>query len=146
LAKITQIGVRHAPPIKNGNITDVETMDKDLKTLVDESLKISVSADIYDLRNQGYALAQPQKGDRVFMIDERIDFDQEVRVVDMNIQKNWLGKILHFEITIGNAGLTKRHQSNIQTAIDNITDVISRSEEHTSELQSRFDLVCRLLL
>src|SRR5699024_12274828 len=26
------------------------------------------------------------------------------------------------------------------------TDVIVRSEEHTSELQSRFDLVCRLLL
>src|SRR5437868_14589319 len=25
-------------------------------------------------------------------------------------------------------------------------DVIRRSEEHTSELQSRFDLVCRLLL
>src|SRR5699024_11752098 len=25
-------------------------------------------------------------------------------------------------------------------------DVITRSEEHTSELQSRFDLVCRLLL
>src|SRR5699024_11595041 len=27
-----------------------------------------------------------------------------------------------------------------------ISHVISRSEEHTSELQSRFDLVCRLLL
>src|SRR5699024_12090757 len=26
------------------------------------------------------------------------------------------------------------------------TEVILRSEEHTSELQSRFDLVCRLLL
>src|SRR5699024_11299356 len=28
----------------------------------------------------------------------------------------------------------------------NIADVWTRSEEHTSELQSRFDLVCRLLL
>src|SRR5699024_11751412 len=26
------------------------------------------------------------------------------------------------------------------------TDTVARSEEHTSELQSRFDLVCRLLL
>src|SRR5699024_12181819 len=26
------------------------------------------------------------------------------------------------------------------------TDLVERSEEHTSELQSRFDLVCRLLL
>src|SRR5437868_8221340 len=29
---------------------------------------------------------------------------------------------------------------------DECDDVIARSEEHTSELQSRFDLVCRLLL
>src|SRR5437868_11370934 len=28
----------------------------------------------------------------------------------------------------------------------NTSDVLQRSEEHTSELQSRFDLVCRLLL
>src|SRR5699024_12697271 len=29
---------------------------------------------------------------------------------------------------------------------DAVTRVVERSEEHTSELQSRFDLVCRLLL
>src|SRR5699024_11672208 len=29
---------------------------------------------------------------------------------------------------------------------DIVKSVINRSEEHTSELQSRFDLVCRLLL
>src|SRR5206468_12854656 len=32
------------------------------------------------------------------------------------------------------------------TAIDHLDDVRRRSEEHTSELQSRSDLVCRLLL
>src|SRR5699024_11551413 len=30
--------------------------------------------------------------------------------------------------------------------LNNLQDPESRSEEHTSELQSRFDLVCRLLL
>src|SRR5699024_11316897 len=39
----------------------------------------------------------------------------------------------------------------LKTVIDflekeNFGDVVFRSEEHTSELQSRFDLVCRLLL
>src|SRR5699024_12522723 len=33
----------------------------------------------------------------------------------------------------------------VRTAVDH-PDVRTRSEEHTSELQSRFDLVCRLLL
>src|SRR5690606_17424220 len=57
LAKIPGIGIRHAPPIKNGNIKLKDTMDEQLKTLVDESLKIFVSATIHDLRKQGYALA-----------------------------------------------------------------------------------------
>src|SRR2546421_6898399 len=34
----------------------------------------------------------------------------------------------------------------ISQAEDGIRDLIVRSEEHTSELQSRSDLVCRLLL
>src|SRR5437868_13095244 len=33
-----------------------------------------------------------------------------------------------------------------QWLIHEATEVYTRSEEHTSELQSRFDLVCRLLL
>src|SRR5699024_11969222 len=34
----------------------------------------------------------------------------------------------------------------LSKALRTVLDVCARSEEHTSELQSRFDLVCRLLL
>src|SRR5439155_13559507 len=52
------------------------------------------------------------------------------------------------------ANLTKKETETIvNTVFDNITDALSkgdkvelRSEEHTSELQSRGHLVCRLLL
>src|SRR5699024_11703136 len=40
--------------------------------------------------------------------------------------------------------LSRTYQLNIETK--ELTQFIERSEEHTSELQSRFDLVCRLLL
>src|SRR5207249_7785454 len=40
---------------------------------------------------------------------------------------------------------TRSHTSRLILPAD-ISDVWDRSEEHTSELQSRFDLVCRLLL
>src|SRR5699024_12038913 len=36
--------------------------------------------------------------------------------------------------------------SNWYKGIDRFNSSLKRSEEHTSELQSRFDLVCRLLL
>src|SRR5438067_5325490 len=41
--------------------------------------------------------------------------------------------------------LLYRHLPN-RTELENYRKKLGRSEEHTSELQSRFDLVCRLLL
>src|SRR5699024_5998310 len=123
LAKI--IGIRHAPPIKNGNITTKAQMDSQLKTLVDESLKISITADIHDLTRQNYPIAQSQLGDRVFVIDERIGLDEEVRIVNKSITRNWRGDILDVNLTFGSEGLAKRHQSNLNTALKNVTDWIT---------------------
>src|SRR5699024_12367714 len=44
-----------------------------------------------------------------------------------------------------NPGETEFHQA-VKTTFESLLPVFVRSEEHTSELQSRFDLVCRLLL
>lgn len=115
---------RHAPPIKDGRITDKDTMDKSLKTLVDESLKISVSADIHDLRKQNYPIAQSELGDRVFLIDERIGLNDEVRVVSQSITRDWKGNVIDLNITFGSHGIAKRHQSNLQTAVKNITNLL----------------------
>src|SRR5699024_6559937 len=123
IAKI--IGIRHAPPIKNGNITTKAQMDSQLKTLVDESLKISITADIHDLTRQNYPIAQSQLGDRVFVIDERIGLDEEVRIVNKSITRNWRGDILDVTLTFGSEGLAKRHQSNLNTALKNVTDWIT---------------------
>ena len=122
LAKI--LGVLHAPPIKNGNIKDKNTLDQQLKTLVEESLKISVTADIHDLRKQGYPIVQSKLGDRVFLIDERIDLDDEVRVVNRSITRNWQGAVLDLKLTFGTESITKRHMSNINTAVKEINDLI----------------------
>lgn len=124
LAQIPGIGIREAPPIMDGRITQVETMDEQLKTLVDESLKISVSADIHDLRRQGYALAQPELGDRVFLIDERIGLDTEVRVVQISITKDWQGNVIDLKLTLGTPSITKRYQSNIQTAVERVNEIM----------------------
>src|SRR5947208_10529674 len=44
------------------------------------------------------------------------------------------------------AAITKGEITQVVTANGNLTPVIDRSEEHTSELQSPDHLVCRLLL
>src|SRR5699024_6037950 len=95
------IGLRHAPPIFDGRITDKDTMDDALKELIDESLKISVTADIHNLSQQGYPIDQSVVGDRVFLIDERIGLDEEVRIVKQDMTRDWQGKILDFNVTFG---------------------------------------------
>jgi hypothetical protein len=116
------IGKREAPPIKNGSITTNSTMDEQLKTLVDESLKISVSADIHDLKK--YPLAQPMVGDRAYLIDERIGLETEIRIQHLSITKDWKGNVLNLQAQFGSPNIVKRHQSNLQTAIGNITDLL----------------------
>lgn len=123
------LGKREAPPLKNGNITTTGTMDAYLKKLVDDSLKVSVTADIHDLRRQGYALAQPELGDRVFVIDERIGFESEVRVVSMSITKDWRGNVRDIRLTFGSEGLTKRHQSNLNTAAKDLIDILNGNKK-----------------
>lgn len=128
LADIPGIGLRHAPPIKDGRITDTETMDEALKELVDESLKISVTADIHDLRKQGYPVAQSQLGDRVFLIDERIGLNDEARVVAQSVTRNWRGDVIDINITFGSEGITKRHQARIDEGIKRIDDILEGRE------------------
>src|SRR5207249_5773663 len=43
-------------------------------------------------------------------------------------------------------GLARRQSEPLHPPCPSAARFVSRSEEHTSELQSRFDLVCRLLL
>lgn len=119
------IGIRHAPPIKDGRITRKAKMQESLKELVDESLKVSVSADVYDLQKQGYPVAQSEVGDRVFLIDERIGLDDEVRVISQSKTRNWKGDVIDLNITFGSEGIEKRHRTQLSTAVKDIQDLIS---------------------
>src|SRR5699024_12002969 len=95
---------------------------------------------------------------------------ESIRVAkNMNCGINHIGILLRMEKTFGNyladmytvniqslktlqsSYMEKQHLGFVQVLIILkmpfiLTTVIIRSEEHTSELQSRFDLVCRLLL
>ena len=92
LAKI--IGIREGPSVRNANITKPETLLKKMKQVVDESVKISFSADIYDMSQVGYDYQHAEMGDRVFLVDERIGLDQEIRVVKIDREVNHLGQLL----------------------------------------------------
>ncbi len=147
LAKIPGIGVRHAPPIKDGRIKITSTLDANLKTLVDESLKISVTADIHDLTKQGYPIAQTNVGDRVFLIDERIGLNEEVRVINKSVVKDWRGNIIDIQLTFGSQDIVKRHQSNLDSAVKSINDLLDGKKKlPLNALSNEVSIVTKAIL
>ncbi|MDK9861653.1 phage tail spike protein [Staphylococcus equorum] len=119
------IGVRReAPPIRDGRVTQQATMDANLQKIVNESMQISFTADIYDMSQQGYNYQHAVIGDRVFLVDERIGLDTEIRVVKISKSVNDLEQILDMEITFGTGNIADQYGSNLSTAAKDITDLI----------------------
>ena len=130
----------------DGRVKVKAEMDRKLKKEVDESLKVSVSADIVNLSQQGYPIDNSQAGDRVFLIDERIGFDEEVRIVSQSITRDWTGKVIDASVTFGNEGLGKRHQSQLNTAVKNITDIFEgRKQLPLSHLDKRVQEISNII-
>lgn len=99
-------------------------MDANLKKTVDESVKISFTADIYDMSQQGYDYQHAVLGDRVFLVDERIGLDTEIRVVKITRNISSTGQILDLEITFGSGNMADQYGSNLSTAAKDIADLI----------------------
>lgn len=118
------IGIREAPPIRDGRVTKQATMDANLKKIVDESVQISFTADIYDMSQQGYNYQHAVIGDRVFLVDERIGLDTEIRVVKISKSVNDLEQILDMEITFGTGNMADQYGSKLSTAAKDIADLI----------------------
>src|SRR2546422_5487311 len=59
---------------------------------------------------------------------------------------NWVGGTIPYLMTDEDGGLTTRDSLMVQELVTDERAAPTRSEEHTSELQSRLHLVCRLLL
>lgn len=118
---LTQIlGKRHAPRVAKGSYKHEDVVMKAMKETVDNSVVISVSADVIDLREQGYPYAQPEVGDRVYLVDKRIGFNEEVRVVKMQTSRFANGKVKSISVTFGNEKLGKRYASNLSSFMSKI--------------------------
>lgn len=115
---------REAPPIRDGRVTQQATMDANLKKTVDESMQISFTADIYDMSQQGYDYQHAVLGDRVFLVDERIGLDTEIRVVKISRNVSDTGQVLDMEITFGTSNIADQYGSNLSTAAKDIADLI----------------------
>ena len=109
------LGKYEGKPIVDGRIKDTATMDSNLKRAVEESLEISIEGNLHDVRSI-YAEAVPLIGDRVFLIDERINLEQEIRIQSLKQTFDVNDKLVNCEVTFGSESIRSRFKSNLSSA------------------------------
>lgn len=118
-------GKKWAPPLRDGRVKIASTLRKEMERIVDESLKISFSADIYDLSRQGYDYQHTVLGDRVFLVDERIKEDVEVRVVKKEVKYSAKKEIIDLKLTFGTTSMTDAYKTSLQTTVKDFSEIMA---------------------
>ena len=114
------LGKYEGKPVVDGRIKDTKTMDANLKRAVEESLEISIEGNLHDVRSI-YAEAVPTIGDRVFLIDERINLEQEIRIQSLKQTFDVSDKLVNCEVTFGSQNIRDRYKSNLNSAAKDFT-------------------------
>lgn len=119
------VGKWEGPPIVDGRMTQQSTLDNAMQKAVEDSLEISVEGTLHDIRQMGYDIAVPIKGDRVWLLDERINLEQEIRVYSVKTTYDERDNIIDCEVTFGSQSIRDRHKANINSLSKNFQDLLT---------------------
>nr|WP_068129255.1 phage tail spike protein [Nosocomiicoccus ampullae] len=117
------VGKYEGKPIVDGRVTDKETMDKMMIEAVEKSLEISIEGNLHDVRSI-YKEAVPLIGDRVFLIDERINLEQEIRIKSLKQTYDVNDKLVNCEVTFGSESIRSRYKSNLQSVAKDFNSLL----------------------
>src|SRR5699024_9681293 len=118
------VGKWEGKPIVDGRVKNRDTLDEMMHKAVEESLAITVEGTLHDIRQMGYEIAVPVKGDRVFLMDERINLDQEIRVQAVKTTYDERDKIIGCEVTFGSQSIRQRYKASLNSLSKNFRDLI----------------------
>lgn len=109
------IGKREAPPLKDGRIKKIETMKDRLESIVDSSLKVSLSLDfIYLKKHFPKAIARP--GDIVPIREDVTDISQDARIIEVTTKRDINNEIVAQDVVLGDFRRRERHKKEIKNA------------------------------
>src|SRR5690349_23255239 len=92
-------------------------------------------------------MAQPPPSSTLFPYTTLFRSLLAARVVAGELAERPLGAdVVGHDLALEHDLVARRDRQAVKLALDHLERPAARSEEHTSELQSRRDLVCRLLL
>ena len=112
------------PPIVDGRIKNVDTLNEAMYNAVEESLAITIEGTLHDVRKI-YDIAVPVKGDRVWLHDERINLEQEIRLHKIVTTYDEKDNIIACDVTFGSQSIGERHKANINSLSKRFADLLT---------------------
>ena len=119
------IGKWEGSPIVDGRVTQTSTMDEAMAKAVEDSLAITIEGKLHDVRQMGYDMAVPVKGDRVWLRDERINLEQEIRLHKIVTTYDEKDNIIGCDVTFGSQSIGDRHKANINSLSKRFADLLT---------------------
>ncbi|HEC2159205.1 TPA: phage tail protein [Staphylococcus delphini] len=118
------IGVYEAPPVKDGRIKKRDVLYNRVKSLVDDSLKMSISLDFLMLQ-EDFPEAVPRVGDYIPVGSQVLNLYEHVRIVEVKTKRNAKGKVISQPVILGDY---KKHDRYTQS-VSNATSYVNRIEK-----------------
>ena len=118
------VGKWEGPPVVDGRVKDVETLQQSMYMAVEKSLEISIEGTLHDIRKMGYNIAVPQKGDRVWLHDERINLEKEIRLHKIVTTYDEKDNIIDCEVTFGSQSIRDRYKASINSLSKRFSDLL----------------------
>lgn len=121
---IELFGIREAPPVTDGRVTDRDLMDDMMRKQVEQSLKMSIELDFVTL-GKNYPFAQPEIGDEIPVIDETINFNRVLRIQEIKTTRDAHHKVIKQSIVVGDPKREVRYKQAQSGAISNMNDLLA---------------------
>ena len=118
------VGKWEGSPIVDGRVTQTSTLDEAMAQAVEESLAVTIEGTLHDVRKI-YDIAVPVKGDRVWLQDERINLEQEIRLHKIVTTYDEKDNIIACDVTFGSQSIGERHKANINSLSKRFADLLT---------------------
>lgn len=120
-----KFGAIEAEPVDDERYTVADNLLNAVKAKVDNSWSLSITVSLLDLQNAGYPYAMASAGDSITIVDESLNFEDEVRIIKVVSSYNISGDRISVDVTCGDLTMAQTQKTSSSVATSTITDIIN---------------------
>lgn len=110
-----KFGQIDAPIIDDQRYTDESSLREAIAKVVDNSWSISLTMTLADLQKAGYDYAMATPGDSIYVIDENVNFEAQVRIVKVETDYDINGDVTETKVTCGSLSSSDQQKASSST-------------------------------